>query len=288
MNEYFFEMTGRAFDEGLPIDMVANSLNSLQNIFDGSYKAITGKVKLSKKDRKNFRLVASEFKHSSFISNFDIITTGVQCAVPFAGSLSITNLWSHTKNAYDFLKALFIAAREHHSKQNSAGLDYPIQNNGDGGITITNGNQKSIYQAEIVNIGKLIINGVRDLDDMLSKDKVDKIEIGKNDNKESILLRSNEKGLFTAPTSVSEDSQILDGEIYDFNKYDKDGRIKIFENQLIDSDTYKFKVIGGQDIDEYILSMTESRVKMRCMIEYIHDPLNESKISRLLAIEVRA
>lgn len=281
-------MNGKNFDEGLPIDIVSNSLSGLQSVFDGSYKAITGKSKITKKDRTNFRLLATEFKHGSFISNFDLVITGVQMGLPFVSALSINEFWSHTKNAYDFLKALYTVAHDSKPTKLENGEHYrnSITNNSDGSITINNGGEHTTYNAPVVTVGKLIINGVRDLDDQLDKDKIEQIEIGKNDTSSKITLHSSQKGLFKAPVLLNEESQILDGEIYDFNKYEKEGRIKIFKNQLIDKDTYKFKVIGGQDVDTYILSMTETKVKIRCLIEYLYDPLIESKINRLLVTEV--
>lgn len=281
-------MNGKYFDKGLPIDIVANSLSGLQNVFDGSYKAITGKAKISKKDRTNFRLIATEFKHSSFTSKFDLITAGVQMAIPFVGSLSINELWNHTKNAFDFLKRLYTVVHKSKPTNQETGDQYnnKIMNNSDGTVTINNGGKHTTYNASVVNIGKLIINGVRDLDDLLDKDKIERIEIGETATSSKIAFHSSEKGLFKAPVLFNEDSQILDGEIYDFNKYEKEGRIKIFQNQSIDQDTYKFKVIGGQDVHTYILSMTETKVKVLCLIEYLYDPLVESKINRLLVTEV--
>lgn len=289
MAQYFFKMNGKYFDEGLPIDIVSNSLSGLQNVFDGSYKAITGKAKISKKDRTKFRLVATEFKHSSFISNFDLVITGVQMALPFVGTLGINEFWSQTKNSYDFLKALYTVAHESKPTKIEAADRYNnnIANNNDGSVTIiNNGDKHTTYNASVVSVGKFIINGVRDLDDLLDKDKIEQIEIGETNSTSKIELHSSQKGLFKAPVLLNEEAQILHGEIYDFNKYEKEGRIKIFQNQLIDKDTYKFKVIGGQDVDTFILSMTETKVKVRCLIEYLYDPLLESKINKLLVTEV--
>lgn len=288
MTDYFFKMEGHSFDEGLPIDLVADSLSGLQSVFDGSFKAITGKSKISKKDRAKFRLIASQFNHGSFISNFDLVVTGIQLGLPLVGSLSINGIWENTKNSYDFLKALYTAAHESRPTNENEEHESLIQNNRDGSITIQNGDTHTIYNAPVINIGKCIINGIRGLDDLLDGDKVEKIELGETKSSSKIVLNSTEKGLFKAPVLLSEDPQILDGEIYDFNKYEKQGRIKIFENQAVENDTYKFKVIGGQNVHTYIISMTATKVKIRCIIEYLYDPLVETKISRLLVTEVMA
>ncbi|MCP4114404.1 MAG: hypothetical protein GY737_03175 [Desulfobacteraceae bacterium] len=288
MSDYFFKMEGHSFDKGLPIDIVANSLAGLQNVFDGSYKAITGKSKISKKDRTKFRLIASDFKHSSFISNFDLVTTGIQMGLPFVGVLSLNEFWSNTKNAYDFLKALYTVTHESKPSNEKGKFSSKIQNNSNGSMTIQNGDNHTTYNAPVVQVGKLIINGVRDLDDILDKDKIETIELGETNTSSTIVLNSSQKGLFKAPVLLSEEPEILDGEIYDFNKYEKEGRIKIFENQSIENDTYKFKVIGGQNIHTYIMSMAATKVRIRCIIEYLYDPLIETKISKLLVTEIMA
>ena len=74
----------------------------------------------------------------------------------------------------------------------------------------------------------------------------------------------------------------------DFNKYEKTGRIKIFDSQSIPAKTYRFKVIGSQNVEDYILSMAEKKIKTKCMVELSHDPLDTTKISCLHIINVEA
>lgn len=80
MDDLYFKMNGRAFFEGYRIDKVAAGLTGLQRFFDGVYKGLSGKERLSKKDREVFALIAQDFREGSFVANFGAVISGVQLA----------------------------------------------------------------------------------------------------------------------------------------------------------------------------------------------------------------
>ena len=49
---------------------------------------------------------------------------------------------------------------------------------------------------------------------------------------------------------------------------------------------YRFKNVGKQAVEEFILSMTEAQVSLLCLIKYQHDPLSENKIAEILVIDI--
>ena len=46
--------------------------------------------------------------------------------------------------------------------------------------------------------------------------------------------------------------------------------------------------MGRQDIEEFILSMTETQVEINCLVEYEHDPLTDTRIGSLLIVDIAA
>jgi len=280
MKNHFFKIDGTYFQHGVPIDAVIPGLKNLQKIFDNSYKVLSGKQRLTQKDRDVFRLVATDFKQGSFISNFDIVVSTMQLTLPMLGATSVNEIWPLVKNSYDFLKAVYCGAQSNPDRR-------VIEHHDNNSVTVNNGNQTIIYNAPVYQIAKANISGFRGLDGMLDNNRIETIQIGK-DKVPEIEMKSKNKGQFDIPISVQENPEDLEGEIYNFNKYEKTGRINIFPNQAVPSETYKFKVIGDQSIDDYILSMTENKVKAKCMVELSHDPLDVTKINSLLMINVNS
>jgi|SaaInl8_200m_RNA_FD_contig_41_2233688_length_5822_multi_9_in_0_out_0_3 hypothetical protein len=279
IKDFYFKMDGKVFESGMPLDIVIPGLENLQNIFDGSYKAITGKSRLTKKEREFFRIVVNNFEQGSFLSNFDIFVQGVQLTLPLISMANVNEIWLFTKNSYDFLKSIYSAAH--------AGGSNLITHNSDGSVSTQITTQNNTYNGNVFQIAKAIVPSLRGLDAILDGDKIETIEIGQNKIPE-ITLHSRDKGQFDIPISVQENPENLNGEIYDFNKYEKTGRIKIFDSQSIPAKTYRFKVIGSQNVEDYILSMAEKKIKTKCMVELSHDPLDTTKISCLHIINVEA
>lgn len=150
-------------------------------------------------------------------------------------------------------------------------------------------NQTNIYQGPVQIIGAQVITGLRCLDDALEKDQVSKIELGaKHDKEPAIIMPFEEKGLYYPPTTVDNEPKTLRCDIYDFNKYDKEGRLSVAGGQDIPAGKYKFRVVGRQEVEDFILSMTETEVEIHCLVEYEHDPLKETTISALLIMDVAA
>ena len=274
-------MAGTAFDKGFRIDKVSGGLDGLQYVFDATYKNLIGKERLTKKDRDNFYLQATEFKEGSFLAYFDAIYSGIQGALPFANYIAADpeSLWQLTQNTHKFLKEIFTSAHE--------GRSMRIENNTNGTAVIYDDNRNITFNGPVYNIGKSAISGYRTLDDMLDGDIVKKIELGQDD-KPSIEMHSNEKGLFKAPIKVDEQPHKLECDVFDFNKYEKSGKVKIYPNQTVEEGCYKFRNIGGESVEDYILSMTEQSVAINCLVEYVNDPLTESNIGSLLIINVAA
>ncbi|WP_240127105.1 hypothetical protein [Thermomonas alba] len=278
MDQYKFEMQGHAFDEGDRLDKLAAGLTALQHVFDAQYRALTEKKRLSEQDRAHFQIRVTRYEDGSFIAYLGAIYTGLQLALPFfAGT---PNIWEATKNAFEFVKALYELAHQ--------GKEFQVTQNGDGNTVITSGDTHQVFNGPVYFIGNQMIGALREMDDLLEGDEVERVALEGPGGAPVFELTSDMKGLFYPPTQVDETPIRLTCDIYDFNKYDKVGKARVPPDQAIPPGNYKFKNIGDQAVDDFILSMTEPQVTLSCLIKYQHDPLSESRIAEILVMRVAA
>lgn len=279
MEHYRFIMQGKAFDNGDRLDKVASGLTALQQVFDGSYKAMVGKNRLSKKERESFQIVIESYKNGSFLAHLGEIYAGVQTTLPLLYAFTPSEIWEHTKTAFDFLTFIFSEAHK--------GNNVSITQDGQGNTAAIIGDATNNYYGPVIQIGTQIISGVRRLDDVLEENQVDRIGLGRPNTEDFELLLEN-KGLYYAPITVDKTPVALSCDIFDFNKYENQGKLKVSSEAEIPKGNYKFRNIGSQAIEEFILSMTETQVVLNCLVEYEHDPLSDTRISELLVVDIAA
>ena len=275
---YKFVMKGRAFDNGDRLDKVAAGLTALQHVFDGQFRALTDKKRLFEQDRQLFQARINRYEDGSFIAYLGLTYTGLQSVLPFVQGVS--NIWEATKNAVDFLKAIHELAHQDKAVQ--------ITQDGNGNTAVNAGDVHITYHGPVYQIGTQIIGAVRELDNLLENEEVKKISLEGPDKKPVLELTSDMKGLFQPPTRIEDTPIRLACDIFDFNKYDKTGKARVTSGQNIPPGNYKFKNIGDQAVEDFILSMTESQVQLSCLIKYQNDPLTENNISEILVMSVVA
>jgi len=278
MDEYRFEMQGRAFDDGDRLDKLAAGLTALQHLFDAQHRVMAEKKRLSEQDRANFQVRVSRYEDGSFIAILGAIYTGIQLALPFiSGTQSI---WEATKNAVDFVKAVYELAHQ--------GAEVQITQDGNGNTVVTSGDTHQVFNGPVYIIASQMIGSLREVDDLLEGDLVKSVALHGPGGAEIIRHTSDKKGLFYPPVQVDETPIRLTCDIFDFNKYDKVGKARVAADQPIPPGNYKFKNIGDQTVDEFILSMTEPQVTLICLVKYQQDPLSESKIAEVLVVRIAA
>lgn len=275
---YKFEMQGRAFDDGDRLDKVAAGLMALQHVFDGQFRALTEKKRLYEQDRQLFQARITRYENGSFIAYLGVAYTGLQTVLPFVQGTP--NIWEATKNAFEFLKAIHEQAHQ--------GKDVQIIQDGNGNTAVNAGDFHITFNGPVYSIGTQIIGAVREMDDLLDGEEVRKIALNGPDSIAVVELTSDRKGLFQPPTRIEDTPVKLTCDIYDFNKYDKTGKARVPVDQPIPPGNYKFKNIGEQAVEDFILSMTEPQVRLNCLIKYQNDPLSENNISEILVMSVAA
>lgn len=278
MDPYKFEMKGLAFDDGDRLDKVAVGLLALQHVFDGQFRVLTDKKRLSEQDRRYFQVRITGYEDGSFIAYLGAIYTGVQTVLPFFdGALSI---WDATKNSFDFLKALYELAHQ--------GKEPQVIQNGDGNTVIISGDTHQVFNGPVYQIGTQIIGAIREFDDLLDGEEVKGIALKGPDSIPVIQLTSDMKGLFFPPTRIDDTPIKLTCDIFDFNKYDSIGKARVSVDQPIPPGNYKFKNIGDQAVEEFILSMAAPQVTLSCLVKYQHDPLSDNFIAEILVMGIAA
>ncbi|EKF72744.1 hypothetical protein A11A3_17182, partial [Alcanivorax hongdengensis A-11-3] len=275
MENLIFRMDGGAFDDGYRLDKMVSGLHGTQQILEGVYKGVTGKLRLSKNDRELYKLIAEDVQRGSLLVHLGAIFSGVQQTLPFLPSLSPEDMWEYTKASAAFLYDIYKAAHE--------GKPISVNQEGQNTAVVTDGNDNTVhvYNGPVYQIGTQIITGLRTLDDALEEDNVKEISLGSKFEKvPAIKMPFEEKGLYHPPVSIDEEPKTLNCDIFDFNKYDRVGKLRVSESQQLPEGNYKFRVIGRQEVEDYILSMTEKQVEVHCMVEYENDPLRETRIGR--------
>ncbi|MCU7369868.1 hypothetical protein PEC18_03035 [Paucibacter sp. O1-1] len=182
------------------------------------------------------------------------------------------------ENAFDFLKAIHELAHQDKTVQ--------ITQDGNGNTAVTAGDVHINYHGPVYQIGTQIIGAVREMDNLLEGEEVKKIALEGPDSTPVLELTSDMKGLFQPPTRIEDAPVKISCDIFDFNKYDKAGKARVASDQAIPPGNYRFKNIGDQAVEEFILSITESQVQLNCLIKYQNDPLTESNISEILVMSV--
>ncbi|GHD46687.1 hypothetical protein SAMN05216429_1099 [Marinobacter persicus] len=283
MENLIFRMNGAAFDDGYRLDKMVSGLHGTQQVLEGVYKGVTGKSRLSKSDRELYKLIAQDVEHGSLLVTLGAMFSGVQQTLPFLPSLSPDDMWDYTKASAAFLYDIYKAAHE--------GKPVSIHQDGENTSVVTQGNENAVhvYNGPVYQIGTQIITGLRTLDDALEEDNVEEISLSsKFEKNPAIKMLFEEKGLYYPPISIDEEPKTINCDIFDFNKYDRIGKLRVSESQQIPEGNYKFRVVGRQEVEDYILSMTEREVEVHCIVEYENDPLRESRIGTLLIIDVAA
>lgn len=120
-----FKIDGPALREGVPIHMAVTALENFQAVVDKSYLVFSDSKRMTSRDREIFRLVASEFQTGSFLTQFEIVLSGVQMTLPFVSSFGPQNIWDFTKDSFNFLKLVCGAVQKGEKPR------YEFNNDGD-------------------------------------------------------------------------------------------------------------------------------------------------------------
>lgn len=264
-------MDGSIFKDGIPMHTAIDGLQGVQSIIDKSFLVLHSQSKITNKTRQTFYLRSQEIRKGSLLTTFDIIFITTNLALPLFSQFGSQDIWSYTKDTWNFLKFVFERAHK--------GQEPTYITNRDGTVNVSYGDTHNTYNAPVINIAKLALPSFQSLTKLLGHD-LTSIEIG-NKKSPEIIMDTADKGLFDVPSIIDDLEIELDCDIFKFNKRINEGKLTVLDSQPIPEGEYNFSVIGDQNHLEYIYSMLNSKTRLKCLREIAINPLLDSKIKKL-------
>ena len=270
-----YKICGPILDEGVPLHVAINALNSFHSVIDKTYLVSTGSKRITARDREIFQLRASSISRGSLLTKFEIIISAFQFAMPFVGTLGPDNIWEFTKNTFVFLKVVCGAV------QNDQKPTYQFNNDGD--VAIQVGDNHYHFHDQVIQIGELALPSYQNLAHLIEPKKINRISAGKSgQEKPDIYLGEQDSKIFDIPTRIEKEFIPLKCEIFDFNKYKNIGKLSVsIEEQHVPIGEYNFAIFGSQDNVDYIYSMLKREVELFCLIELESNPFGEDNVHKL-------
>jgi hypothetical protein len=225
-----------------------------------------------------FYLRTSGITRGSLESNLGLIYSAAQLGLPFVSNLGPQGVWEYTKETFSFLKMIFEAKKDGHP--------VAVTQSGDGSVANVNtGTQNITFNGPVFNIANAALPHYEYLAKQLQPEKVRDIRIGIGSSKD-IYLDLPDSRLFELPTKIEEHTHTLQGELFEFDKYNGTGRLSVFAEQTIPKGEYRFAVVGRQDRHDYIEAMLRHAVKVSCLEETVDHPFGGRRVVSLQVTNV--
>lgn len=271
-------MDGAAFERGIPVHLLLQGFETTQTILDRAYLGLAGRSRFTAEERQRFFLLSKGVKHSSLDSWMDIVLTGVQTSFPVLGALGPAGIWEYSKQAYELLKFAYAAVKK--------GDQPTYQNTGNGNLEVNNGTQTNIYNGPVYNIARASQRVYVDMAKNVISGSINSFSLTADRSNSGILIAQNEAAFFDIPSTIDQQPIEIECEIFDFNKFEDSGKLRVFDGQVLPVKDYRFSVVGNQADSDYIEAMLRQSVKVVCLREVIVDPLAQEKIVRLQVLKV--
>lgn len=275
-----FKMEGPAFVEGLPLHIISESLEAVQSIIDKAYLVPQGRERISYEDRKEFFIRSYGISQGSLIAELEIVLNLTAPVLPLISTISPSTIWDYAKLSFQFLKLIFQATKEGKTPR------FDIKNNKE--VTVHIGDNHYHFNGPVFEIGKASVSSYRKLTEQLGEKSVNNIELSKKVDKKDSAFKMGiaDKEIFEIEGKFEKEQIALDCEIFDFNKYENRGRLRVLPGQSVAEGKYSFVVEGHQDNINYIQSMLKPKVELKCIKEMRDDPFSGKVISKLVVLSI--
>ena len=271
----FYEIIGPAvLKERIPLYEVIGTLREYMNIVDRSYLTLTGKDRLSKKEREKYKIIAYKFDPGSLhidlaIEFYEII----QQVFPFMMPVGAAGLWNLTKSSYNFVKTV--------TELRSRGEDPIIQEDNSIQSYIIGDNNKIIVNPSISINADKIEESVGKIGSFISPGTVDQVVL-KDLEEDGISITEEEKRLFNPETTISEDTETIVVKIYRLDVETKKGKLYILEG--MEPKDSPFQIIGDQAIGPYIDALKTDQIKVNILREMAVSLTGKPYLKRVLLV----
>lgn len=285
------KMDGKAFQKGIYIHTVVDSLNELQFILDRSYLALTNRKNLTPKERTHYRLVAQSFEKGSFNSAIDIVMAITPAVLPLVLQIGPENIWEYTKITFEFLKLVFTLNQEKKSNND----DKPINITGDEVTTNVNyGEQTWNFNAPVLMLGESVLPSYKRISQLIKFNDIEFLQLGSGENEPEIRLDESDNHRFNVKPEILKSPISIECEIFDINKDKGHGKLRVVKKQGIPSGEYSFVIAKSRKTKnkklDFVQSMLEEKVMVECWKEILFDPFSPecTKIVKLHLLSVQA
>ena len=273
-----FNVEGPVFEAGIPVPLLVEALGNVQGLLDKSYLGLIGRRRLTKEERNRFYLRTDGVSHSSLHADLGVIYTGAQLALPLVGFLGPSGVWEYAKQAYELAKLVFKSIKKGQSVTYNWNADKSI-------LHVNTGTQTQVLNGPVFNIASLSLPHYQGLSTLGQPGEVTDVRLGQGDLGEIEFIPS-ERGLFDLPTRIEEVPYKVECEVFEFDKIDREGRLRVLPGESIPEGDYKFEVVGRQSVATYIEAMLQKIVHVTCLREIAENPISGEKIYGLQVIDI--
>jgi hypothetical protein len=270
-----YEIIGPAvLKERIPLYEVVGTLREYMNIVDRSYLTLTGKDRLSKKEREKYKIIAYKFDPGSLHIDLAIeLYELVQQVFPFMMPAGATGLWNLTKSTYNFVKTV--------TELRARGDDPVIQEDNRIQSYIVGDNNKIMVNPSISINADKIEESISKIGGFISPGAVDQVAL-KDPEEDGISITEEEKSLFNPETTISEDTETIAAKIYRLDVESKKGKLYILEGA--EPKDIPFQIIGDQAIGPYIDALKTDQIKVNILREMAVSLTGKPYLKRVLLV----
>lgn len=270
MSEYPIQLVVKGTSSKvMPLLSVAETFKEFHNTVDKAYASIVGKNKLTKSDRKLYKILATDIKSGSTVADLLIVLPPMMQAAFnwYSTGLSVIELWNLITNSFKLSK--FLAELKQQGKKttitshhNPFSLDVNIINYGDN-INISVGDivNKNTIRSEphIKNLARTV-------------DEENITEISALDSKnEGIILTPKENKLFNPETFIDKTTFEFQGKIFKLDVEARKGRLRVMEGEY-KGEEYSFQITGRQNMGFYVDALKEPYSIITSLKEIVRHP----------------
>jgi hypothetical protein len=273
-----FNVEGPVFEAGIPVPLLVEALGNVQGLLDKSYLGLIGKRRLTKDERQRFHLRTSGVSHASLHTDLGVIYTGAQLALPLIGVLGPNGVWEYAKQAYELAKLVFKSVKKGQTVTYTWNADKSV-------VHVNTGTQTQVFNGPVYNIASLSLPHYQGLATLGEPGEVTEVRLGQRDRREIEFL-PRERELFELPTRIENLPYKLECEVFEFDKIDRDGRLRVLPGEPIPEGDYRFEVVGKQSVASYIEAMLQKVVRVTCLREIAENPISGEKIYRLQVVDI--
>jgi hypothetical protein len=285
-----FEIRGPLITWPYPLHEILVIQRDFVAVLDQSYLELSGKRRLTKQDRTQYTLFASQPTEGSYLQSLDLVIKAVENVAPLApllpfvphsfapavAHLTSSQVWRNAKAAYDLFKKIAAWRKDGKTPHVIKGTQ--------GDVIIAEGNAQVTVNSIVFNTANNSEKYYKALANEIEQGKIEEIK-ALDIEKSGISIGHGEKDLFLGNTQLGREIEVS-GTIYDFNTQTRVGKIKIASGQSVPENNYPFHLFGEQSNLHYIVAMTLESVKIRCIPEYVIKTTGLDLISRLWSLEV--